>query len=71
MDGSVITDTPISTNGQERYVTRMIGAALWEVRMLERLRQLLDRGDGHFLIQKEGDTIFICRIGKPEMVKGE
>lgn len=69
MAGTVMTE--ITTNGQDRYVTQMMGAATWEVRMLERLRQLFGHGDGHFLIQKQGDTILICRIGKPEVVKGE
>lgn len=69
MAGTVATE--ITTNGQDRYTTRMIGAATWEVRMLERLRQLFGHGDGDFLIRKQGDIIFIHRIGKPEVVKGE
>lgn len=65
------TVNEITINGQDRYVTQMMGVATWEVRMIRRLRQLLGRGDGDFLIRKQGDIILIHRICEPEIVKGE
>ena len=54
----------------QRFITRQIPVTVWEDRMLRRIRKLMERGDGEFIVRKCGDEVTICRIGKPEIVKG-
>lgn len=53
----------------QRYVTRQIPVAVWEDRFIRRVRQLLNGGDGEFIVRRKGDEVTICRIGKPEVVR--
>lgn len=53
----------------QRYITEQIAVAVWEARLVYRIRQLTARGDGEFIVRKQGDEVTICRIGKPEVVK--
>lgn len=59
----------IKIKQRKRRTTEQIIAAIWEVRLVHRIRQLTAAGDGEFIVRKRGDEITICRIGKPEVVK--
>jgi hypothetical protein len=66
---------PMNNNGiikieqRQRYITEQIPVAVWEARLVYRIRQLTAAGDGEFIVRKRGDEVTICRIGKPEVVK--
>lgn len=59
----------IKTKQRKRRTTEQIIVAIWEARLVYRIRQLTVRGDGEFIVRKRGDEVFICRIGEPEVVK--
>jgi hypothetical protein len=60
----------IKIDKRQRFVTQQVGVSVWEAHLIYRLRQLTARGDGEFILRKQGDEVTICRIGKPEVVKG-
>lgn len=61
---------PIKIEKCQRFITQQVGVSVWEARLLYRIRQLTAQGDGEFIVRKMGDEVTICRIGKPEVVKG-
>lgn len=65
-----MNNNTIKIDKRQRYVTRQVCVVVWEDRMLRRVRQLLNGGDGEFIVRKTGDEVTICPIGKPEVVKG-
>lgn len=54
---------------RQRYTTEQVDLlAVWEARLVYRIRQLTARGDSEFIVRKQGDEVTICPIGKPEVV---
>lgn len=60
----------IKSKRRQRYTSQQLDVATWESRLIERIRQLTRQGDGEFIVRKRGDEVTICRICKPEVVKG-
>jgi hypothetical protein len=59
----------ILIDSREKYVTHQMSLSIWEVRMIERLRQLFNGRDGEFVIRKYKDRIIIRSVGKAEVLE--